>query len=423
MSYAADRDKEQLAQLDEQVSQFIARYRQHRPARRKTVILFPGGMGSSIKWATTSQGNTPYFYNLIWLDCPILTGGALLLKMKGDDDAGRHFVIADGCVRFPPMLVPYDDFLSWCTSRKFDWFVFGWDWRRDPELVARFFLKSFVPKFRQRVRTECGTDPFADVTLIGHSFGGMVVKLVLNQGGSHVAAIRRAISVGSPFYGYAGQLNRYFKGDPDLDRLSWSYDPRNLTQLISSLPGPYTLLYLDQATFQRDQAALASDPKFPLSRYPVRDHDTGSLADPYNPQKNGTQVRYPENWGFSHVALDRGKSIYEKVALPLGAATNSKFYNIRGIQQRNGRTVNETTHEQTWDWIDPAFDPNSDPSPIVDHSYCPGDGVIPAWSSRLVSTLAANVRTVTGDIDRDGFEHMDLMLSPQIRAQILNIMQ
>jgi hypothetical protein len=59
----------------------------------------------------------------------------------------------------------------------------------------------------------------------------------------------------------------------------------------------------------------------------------------------------------------------------------------------------------------------------VDHSYCPGDGVIPAWSARLVSTPAANVRTVTGDIDRDSLEHMDLMLSPQIRAQILNIMQ
>lgn len=424
MSYITDRDAEQLAQLNAQISLFINRYRQHRPARRKTVILFPGGMGSGILRASAPQGVTPYVYDTTWIDCSILLGAALLMKMNRQEDEARHFVIANGCVEFGlANLRPYNDFLEWCTLNKFDWFAFGWDWRRPPQEIADFFVKQFMPLFKKRVKEECGANPFNDLTLVGHSFGGMIVKLVLHGSGDTVAAIRRAITVASPFYGYAGQLNRYFKGDPDLDKLSLSYNERNLVQLISSLWGPYGLLYLDEATYQRDKAALAADTRFPLTRYPLRDRDTDGVADAYNPTQLDGKVRYPQNWGFSTDALEAGRITYQKVAKPLPASSRQKLFHIRGVQTRNGANIYETIHEQSWGWIRPDFDPKRGTSPVKDRTVCPGDGVIPAWSARLVSTPAANVRTVFGDADREGFEHMDLMLNRRIQAQIFDIMQ
>lgn len=426
MDYVAERDQEQLAQLDAEITRFIHRHKQHSPGLRKTIILFPGGMGSNLKWARTPHGVTPYFYDRIWLDCPIVTGGAHRLKMDGDADADGHFVIADGCVSFMvPFIMdlrPYDSFLDWCEDNEFDCFVFGWDWRRAPGKIAALFLNRFVPRFRQRVQAECGVDPFDDVTLLAHSFGGMVLKLILNHGGAVVDQIERAITVGTPFYGHAGHLHRYFKGEPDLDSISSDYDKRNLTQLISSMRGPYTLLYLDGATYQRDKAALAQDAAFPMLRYPLKDEATGAAADPYNPGTQGNKVRYPRDWGFVGAELNSARNTYQQVAQPLSSVTNVKFHNIRAVQRENGANAFATIHEQTWKWIDRHFDPLNDATPIEDETVCPGDGVIPAWSARLVSTPPDNVHTIFGEID-DGFEHMELMSCESIQDQIFAIMQ
>lgn len=426
MDYVVDRDREQLAQLDAEITRFINRHKQHSPGSRKTIILFPGGMGSNLKWARTPHGATPYFYDRIWLDCPIMTGGAHRLKMNGDVDIDRQFVIADGCVRFKvPFIVdlrPYESFLEWCEDNEFDCFVYGWDWRRAPGKIASFFLNSFVPKFRQRVQLECGVDPFDDVTLLGHSFGGMVIKLILNHGGAVVDQIERAITVGTPFYGHAGHLHRYFTGEPQLENISLSYDKRNLTQLISSMRGPYTLLYLDEATYQRDKAALSQDAAFPLLRQPLRDRATDTPVDPYNPGTQGNKVRYPRDWGFVRNELNPARTTYQQVAQPLSAVTNEKFHNIRAVQRKNGANAFATIHEQTWKWIDRDFDPLNDATPITDKTICPGDGVIPAWSARLVSTPPENVHTVFGEID-DGFEHMELLSCESVLDKIFALMQ
>jgi hypothetical protein len=53
----------------------------------------------------------------------------------------------------------------------------------------------------------------------------------------------------------------------------------------------------------------------------------------------------------------------------------------------------------------------------MDEAVCPGDGVIPAWSARLVSTPQANVRTVEGD-----FEHMNIMNAEEIQNELANIL-
>ncbi|RDJ21857.1 hypothetical protein DWF00_26330 [Bosea caraganae] len=424
MGYLEDRDLEQMASFDAEISQFISRHQQNpSTGRRKTIILFPGGMGSSLKWARTPHGVTPYSYDTVWLGCSIMSGAGHLLKMNGDEDDAGHFVIADGCVSFSvPFVVdlePYDDFLRWCGQNGFDYFVFAWDWRRRPEAVAAFFLNTFVPKFRCRVQEACGVDPFDDVTLLGHSFGGMAIKLILNHGGAIVDKVDRAITVGTPFYGHAGHIHRYFKGEPQLDALP-GYDKRDLTQLISSMRGPYTLLYLDEATYQRDKTALAQDAAFPMLRYPLRDATTNAVADPYNPGTSGLKRRYPRDWGFVSAELSHARDTYQQVAKPLSPLTNMKLHHIRAVQQRNGTNAYDTIHEQSWAWIDRDFDPESDETPIEDKTVCQGDGVIPAWSARLVSALPENVHTVFGDMD-DGFEHSDLMSDEGIQDEIFAI--
>ena len=45
-----------------------------------------------------------------------------------------------------------------------------------------------------------------------------MVKLILNQtSNKYVQKMKRAISVAAPFYGYGGQLHRYFKGYTDFN--------------------------------------------------------------------------------------------------------------------------------------------------------------------------------------------------------------
>ncbi len=162
-------------------------------------------------------------------------------------------------------------------------------------------------------------------------------------------------------------------------------------------------------TYNRDRAALAADPDYPLLQYPILDAETGAIADPYNPRTNGAKVRYPQLYGFNFVELNCGKLIYQKIAAALDPAVNGKFFNFRGVQTQGGATVIDTVNNQTWDWIPPAFDPETDDLPITDY-LGPGDGTLPAWSTRLISTPPANVRALRGELDHMSMMGSDLVL-------------
>jgi hypothetical protein len=183
--------------------------------------------------------------------------------------------------------------------------------------------------------------------------------------------------------------------------------------------GGYSLLYLDEDTYNQYKNALATDPRYPLWSYPSTDAATGAVADPYNPAINGRKVRYPQNHGFDMNELMHGKCVYQKVAAPLPSEANLRFFNIRGVQFEGGRVAYKTINSQKWGWIDPDFDPDApEPvNPITDVTVCPGDGIIPAWSARLVTTPPDNVRTLTGDLD-----HQDLMNAPVTQNELSNIL-
>ena len=408
MTYQQARDAEQRANLDDAITGFISRYLVNLSKNpRRTVFLFPGGMGSQLLQASTPVSNgPPYSYNIVWLDCSIIFGAGVYLQMQGDIDFGQQIIIPDGPVHFPP-LTPYDGFVNWCDQHHIDYLIFGWDWRRDLSFTADFFLNVFMPLFAQRV-ANLQPNPLQHLSLVGHSFGGMLLKLILNRTvNQYVQSLKSAVTVASPFYGYGGQLSRYFIGDPDLNPI---YGNQTVTQIVSSLAGGYSLLFLDASTYARDGGKLKQDARYPLLDYPISDTTTGAPADPYNPQTKGTKVRYPQLYGFDPHMLNSGKATYQQVAALLDPTISAKFFNIRGVTTSNGADVNKTVTRQAWAWIDPDFDPDDVADcPITDY-LGPGDGTLPAWSTRFVHTPAANVVTLRGD----QIDHMFMMSDPQV---------
>jgi hypothetical protein len=186
LSYADTRDSEQLRILDVAVAEFIQRYASNPSTdRRRTLFLFPGGMGCQLLRATKRYRDnviTPqtFTYDKVWLTIGTFLGDAPKLKMHKDSqgvyrDLGNRIIIADGAVELFGV-TPYSKFTSWCERRKLDWFIFGWDWRRRLDETVSFFLNRFLPKFQSSVQNACHADPLRDFILVGHSFGGMIVN-------------------------------------------------------------------------------------------------------------------------------------------------------------------------------------------------------------------------------------------------------
>jgi pimeloyl-ACP methyl ester carboxylesterase len=70
-------------------------------------------------------------------------------------------------------------FINWCQNSNIDLFVFGWVWRLSSEATANFFLNRFLPAFDSLATSAgCSPHPLDNFWLVGHSFGGMVVKQI-----------------------------------------------------------------------------------------------------------------------------------------------------------------------------------------------------------------------------------------------------
>jgi len=415
MTYDQARTAEELSLLQPSLLQFVQQYQKDRP----TVILLPGGMASSLLQADQAYngGDGPFACQTVWLPVEIFCGGAPQLAMTGDIDWQEHITDALGTIAFAGMN-PYSGFQLWCTLNELNCFILGWDWRRRLEHTVDFMEQSFLPALQTMIQQQYGVDPLQNYTLIGHSYGGMVLKLFLTRGGNFVPGISRAITVGSPFYGYGGSQHYYFAG---LTELNTFYSRKEVATIIGSMQGPYSLLFLDFPTYEDVAAALQDDP-YPLNAYPSLDStNPATIADPYNPATNGALVRYPEGGWFDTGSLAQGLATRANLVAPLPTDVNAKFYNIRGVQTNSaGAVIDGTISRQTWDWINPGFDPNSDPDPI--HSFNgPGDDTLPAWSTRLVTTPKENVITIQGSVD-DLFEHMFLMDHPLVLAALQQLL-
>jgi pimeloyl-ACP methyl ester carboxylesterase len=421
--YGAGRDLQYLSRLDRAIEEFATLYDADTEPNRKTIILFPGGLGSQLMRARTPYTQPPFNYYKTWLACNIVFGEARNLHLlPGAVDESQQYVVPDGAVDFFNVQ-PYSGFIEWCRQNLIHLFVFGWDWRRGVQDCSDFFLETFMPKF-EAVFANTNPHPLDDFTLVGHSAGGMAVKVIANQARNrYVQRMKRAITVATPFYGYGPQTHCFLKGDKDLNRtLSGSHPAKSMIRIISSMPGMYEFLYLDHDTYQSNKAAFANDPEgYNLSVYPSLDkRDHTEVADPYNPlPDNKGRVRYPTTCGFDTDLLHCGMAASRKVSSGLARSVAAKFYNIRGVQAKNGKKQRKTVISHLWGRVSPQFDPDTDSDPIED-AMGYGDGVQPAWTARLLGLAdpAKHVITIVDDI-----EHMTMMNAPSVQRKIAALLE
>jgi len=350
-------------------------------------------------------------YDNYWLSPLSFLGRALSLGMykhgNGFRDHGDRIVIPNGSVRLFG-LTPYSRFTNWCELNDLDWFIFGWDWRRRLEDTVSFFFNKFLPQFRCTVQQQCGVDPLQDFILMGHSMGGMLVSLMLHHQDPVLANISYAVTVASPFYGYDSQIHRWFTGESLLNKIGPIDVTQRMIKVITSLPGCYVLPFLDYETFLTNRLALQSDPDYPLNDYPCTDFaNAGESIDPFSPGPN----RYPTDTGFDLAELERGATTYKKIAAGPPAAYADKFFNIRGIQTRPKSTAGTIS----WRALTGPLNPHT--SPVKRGPGWPGDGVQPAWSTRLVTLPSHHVVSVKGNID-----HMFIMEDDQTHAAIARVL-
>ena len=70
----------------------------------------------------------------------------------------------------------------------------------------------------------------------------MIVNLILRKGGNRLDGMNRAITVATPFYGYGGQIHRWFEGESLLNHLG--ENKIDIIKTLGSLPASYTLNWL-----------------------------------------------------------------------------------------------------------------------------------------------------------------------------------
>jgi hypothetical protein len=397
MNYQETRDNEQLRFLDDSIAKFINEFSESR----QTVIFFPGGLASRLLRAKTpykANISTPQRFDFddqeVWLSAwtfghPELN--ALKLRMHKEADGFYHdeedrIIIADGCIKFAG-ITPYGDFVHWCKDNEINLFIFGWDWRRPLDDTVKFFLNKFLPRLNQQLGN---ARPLTNFSLVGHSFGGMIVNLILRKDGHQLEGMNRAITVATPFYGYGGQIHRWFEGVSLLNHLG--ENKIDIIKTLGSLPASYTLNWLDEDTFNAIRGHLGSG-DFGIQGYPSKDR-----ADPYNPpepDQNG-RVRYPARLGFSLEELKLGRNVCGQLVMDLPDELATKFFNIRGVQiGLDCEALKQTICGTNWRLIEPDFDPRQQESPITDELGA-GDEVLPAWSTHLVTLPEENRITVQG---------------------------
>jgi hypothetical protein len=215
---------EQLLMMKDAIRSFLDSYGEHRErADQRTLIFLPGGMGSELMQATKRfDGSSPdgsYRYETLWVDLKkvFLDQGALLLQMNGNEDTNDQFIVANGPLK-NCALHPYDGLIQWCDANDVDLLMVGWDFRRSAAWNVDFLLQTLFPEVRKRAEDRgWEEDPLKGSTLVGHSFGGMVVKWILNKhDDSFCMDLRLAVTVGTPFYGNPGQTERLFVSEPAL---------------------------------------------------------------------------------------------------------------------------------------------------------------------------------------------------------------
>jgi hypothetical protein len=296
------------------IKSFVERYIRGR----KTVVLLPGGMGSQLDFSPRPYDGVPMSfadYETAWMDIGVVFDRDVL-KLEIDDqgrDKDGHIVVPNGPLRF--LLVAYDGTAQYFQERDFNMIVFGYDWRRPIEECAGF-LEDFLDQLRKNVFNKHHEDPLPMTTLLCHSQGGLVAKLFMHRIFSASGWFDKVITVGTPFYGTWSHQRRFFIGQQPLNIL---YGAGRMAKVVATLPGPYTLMLIDQRTFEADHARLGLAP----GAYPVTDPETGVAVDPYD----GSRAVFNPGWLFD---IHPAAGCLSGGAPPVGSADPAAHQYARG---------------------------------------------------------------------------------------------
>ncbi len=374
------------------VQDFLDSYRVGVP----TIVMLPGGMGSQLDRSPTPyRGQDIPFsgYSPVWLSPGILfRGDGLTLEM----DAARHdiqdyVIVPDGPLRY--LVKAYDGTERYFTDQNVNYIVFGYDWRRPLEEAA-VNLQTFLTALRRAVFQAHADDVTPRLVLLCHSQGGLVAKMFLDIVHNAVSAwVSKVITVATPFYGTATHMPRYFVGEHLLNLL---YGAGRVAKIIGSLPGPYTLLPIDRATWRKRGAALGLG----AETYPVVD-EGGREIDPYDRAQTGAHGRYPA-W-VSGDYLDAAKAIRGAIDQDLEPAAVAQVFHLRA-------TSTATPYRFRWRPLPADFSPDTSPLPFDDLpndvNAQGGDGTVPWFSARLAQVPDARVyRIPTTALHQDLLEN------------------
>jgi len=372
--------------------------RKYNP-NHKTIILLPGGGGSLLERSTKrfdKPSPVSFEYNDVWIDKGIFPPSKDALKMKinpNGRDKGGHIIRASGALDY--LIVVYDGTKEFFRLRDYNYFEYGFDWRRPLSECAEL-LGEFLDEFQRLVILRGYVNPLSNTTLICHSHGGLVATMFLQnifQGlnptpGAVSKWIDKVITVGTPFYANSGHIKRYYEGEKKLHLLL--YDKKELARIMGSMPGPYIFLYLDKETYDKDGSKLG------LSKYPMVDADDPNIElDPYDPS---SADRYP-SWINSQYLRD-AKKARQEYTRTLPKAVKNRIYHIRGVMDK------KTPNRLRWKKITHPYDPYLQKVPIrvKKEDRGAGDGSIPAWAARLAQITDEQVYDL-----RVAKDHMSLM--------------
>jgi pimeloyl-ACP methyl ester carboxylesterase len=365
MSYESYRKAKIQGYYDYQLETLVSGFDPYRP----TVILLPGGMGSQLERTEHPVGTEPNVINdVIWVDLGILPPKKDAFKLQievsggSERDKDSYVVAAHGPLKFLTQ-TPYEELKGRALNERWNFCVFGFDWRR-PLAESSSFFKTFIFEFKKRIVAKYNVDPIPDLTIVCHSMGGMACAYALRDARFSALGFHAVVTVATPFYGTSTQQERYYNGDGGI--LNKIYGAKAVAEITSSLPGPYTLMFLPKEIYVRDGRKLG------LSRYPELDPNGNTDADPYDP---AMMSRWPKPVKDHKQYLARARAEMVYISQPISASIASVFFNVRSSLDTT------TASELLWSNINgDVFIPGTTPSPLAGIAG-PGDGTVPSWSA------------------------------------------
>jgi hypothetical protein len=110
--------------------------------------------------------------------------------------------------------------------------------------------------------------------------------------------------------------------------LNFIYTAKTVVNIIASLPGPYTLMFLPKAVYDRDGAKLG------LTRYPQLDPNGNRDADPFDA---AMLSRWPTAVKDHQLYLARARNEMNNISKPIDANIAPFFFNVRSSLDKKQR--------------------------------------------------------------------------------------